>query len=417
MVLAPYILALLGMLLLAGLSFFFALAESALFSLGKWRAQQLAENSPTQGATVAKLLREPENLLATLVLGNTFANAAMIALGLWLSLDKHEWSLQLTIVLLLALVLLVGEVIPKALAVRAPAPWSLRVAAPMWFLMRVLGPLRRVAQRMNSAILRAVIPRSVRPQSRLTEEDYQELLELAVQQGTLAKSELEIILEIIRLDRRTVREVMRPRSQMAAIADNLSLEEMLAAAHQFQHRRLPMYDGTPDTIVGILNTRKLLLDPTIDLSEVIEFPSFVPASMNLLQLFQSFQRQQRGLAIVVDEFGGTAGVVSMEDILEEIVGEIRGEGEPEGFVMEKLGPGRWRVNGTMRLDDFRREFPDLTNTPPVDTMGGLFVALFEVVPTSGQAVHFRGLKLTATIVDERRVRELLVALAPKKGEA
>ncbi|GDY23015.1 hemolysin [Verrucomicrobiota bacterium] len=413
--LAPTILALLGVSLLAALSFFFAVAESALFSLGKWRARRLEEQSPIEGRLVVKLLSAPEDLLATLVLGNTFANAALIALGLWMSLHERHWSLPATIVFLLGLVLIVGEVVPKALAVRAPDPWALRVASPLWLLMRVMRPLRQVAQRMNTAILRVTIPKSVRPHTRLNEDDYQELLELAVQQGTLAKSELEIILEIIRLDRRTVREVMKPRSQMACVPDDLSVEDMIAAARQHQHRRLPIYDDTPDTIVGILNTRRLLLDPQIDLAEVIEFPSFVPASMNLLQLFQSFQRQQRGLAIVVDEFGGTAGVVTIEDILEEIIGEIRSEGAPAGFVMEKLGPGRWRVNGTMRIDDFRREFPELGAVPPVETMGGLLVALCEVVPAVNQSVHFNGLKLTATAADERRVRELLVTATRKKG--
>lgn len=391
------------------------MAESALFSLGKWRARRLEEQSPIEGRLVVKLLSAPEDLLATLVLGNTFANAALIALGLWMSLHERHWSLPATIVFLLGLVLIVGEVVPKALAVRAPDPWALRVASPLWLLMRVMRPLRQVAQRMNTAILRVTIPKSVRPHTRLNEDDYQELLELAVQQGTLAKSELEIILEIIRLDRRTVREVMKPRSQMACVPDDLSVEDMIAAARQHQHRRLPIYDDTPDTIVGILNTRRLLLDPQIDLAEVIEFPSFVPASMNLLQLFQSFQRQQRGLAIVVDEFGGTAGVVTIEDILEEIIGEIRSEGAPAGFVMEKLGPGRWRVNGTMRIDDFRREFPELGAVPPVETMGGLLVALCEVVPAVNQSVHFNGLKLTATAADERRVRELLVTATRKKG--
>src|SRR5258705_8624861 len=144
---------------------------------------------------------------------------------------------------------------------------------------------------------------------------------------------------------------MKPRSQMAAISDDLSIEEMLEAARKHKHRRLPMFDETPDTIVGILNTRALLLDPQIDLADAIEFPSFVPETMNLLQLLKSLQRQQRGLAIVLDEFGGTAGIVTMEDILEEMIGRIRPEAQPEGFVMEKLGSGRWRVSGALRVDD------------------------------------------------------------------
>src|SRR6266568_3296375 len=233
---------------------------------------------------------------------------------------------------------------------------------------------------------------------------------MAYQHGNLGQSEKEIILQIIILDRRTVKEVMKPRSQMAAIPDDLSVEEMIAAARKHKHRRLPMYDETPDTIVGILNTRALLLDPQIDLADAIEFPSFVPETMNLLQLLKSLQRQRRGLAIVLDEFGGTAGLVTMEDILEEMVGEIRGEGEAQGFVMEKLGTGRWRVNATVRLEDFRREYPELGSVGEVDTMGGLMLLQLETVPAVGQSVVFRGLKLTATAADERRVRELLVEM-------
>jgi putative hemolysin len=186
------------------------------------------------------------------------------------------------------------------------------------------------------------------------------------------------------------------------------VEEMIAAAKKSKHRRLPIYDETPDTIVGILNTRALLLDPKIDLADAIEFPSFVPETMNLLQLFQSLQKQQRGLAIVLNEFGGTAGLVTMEDILGKLIGKIRAAGQAEGYVMEKISPDRWRVSGTMRLDDFRREFPALGEVPEVETMGGLLAHLRGVVPEAGESALFRGLKLTAHAVDERRVRELMV---------
>src|SRR5207249_7886528 len=132
------------------------------------------------------------------------------------------------------------------------------------------------------------------------------------QHGTLAEAEKEIILQIVRLDRRTAKEVMRPRSQMAAIPDDLSIEEMIEAARRYKHRRLPMYDQTPDTIVGILNTRALLLDPQADLADAIEFPSFVPETMNLLQLLKSLQRQHRGMAIVLDEIGRASCRESVE---------------------------------------------------------------------------------------------------------
>ena len=406
---AAPLLAIVVVLVCAGASFFFALAETALFSLSKWQVRELTQRAERAGGIATRLLAEPQDLLATMVLGNTFANAGMLAVGLWMALgDRGPLAGTVaTVAAILLLTLFFGEVLPKTLAVRRPEVWSLRVARPLAWLHRVTRPLHQLAQRLNHALLRAVIPASVKPQQTLTDADYQELVEFAFQQGNLAQSARDIILQIVNLDRRTVKDVMRPRAQMAAIPDDLALEDMLAAARTSRHRRLPMFDETPDTIVGILNTRALLLDPQVDLADAIEFPSFVPETMNLLQLFKSLQRQQRGMAIVLDEFGGVSGLVTMEDILAELVGKFHPAVESEGFVMEKLGPGRWRLNGTMRLDDFRREYRELGEVAGIETMGGLLLKLLDVVPEAGATATFRKLKLTAHAVDERRVREIL----------
>jgi putative hemolysin len=400
-------LAMTAILIFAGASFFFALAETALFSLGQWQVAQLVEKNPVRGKIVARLLERPQDLLATLALGNTFANAAMLAVALRMVFDAH-WALALTMIALLALTLMVCEVFPKTLAVRKPERWALRVSWLLLAFQKICTPLYRAAQGLNSIFLKKSALPAAALAPALTDAEYQELLDMAYRQGTLAESEKEIILQIISLDRRTARDVMRPRTGMACVSDEATVDEMIAAAKKFKHRRLPIYDETPDTIVGILNTRALLLDPKIDLSEVIEFPSFVPETMNLLQLFQSLQKQHRGLAVVLDEFGGVAGVVTMEDILGELVGKIRTAAQTEGFVMEKISAGRWRVNGTMRLDDFRREFSALGDVAEVETMGGLLVHLLGVVPDAGATASFHDLKFTAQIVDERRVRELLV---------
>lgn len=405
---AAEIAAVVVILISAGASFFFALAETALFSLSNWQVRQMVDRQPGFRAVIMQLLAEPQDLLATMVLGNTLASAVMLAIAFWMALRGH-WPLVTTILSLMAVILFLCEVLPKTMAVRQPEEYALRAARLLLFLEKLALPLRLTAQKINGLLLSAV-PKGVRPQPALRDEEYQELLELAYQQGTLGQSEKEIILQIISLDRRTVKEVMRPRSQMACISDDLAVDDMISAAREFKHRRLPIYDETPDTIVGILNTRVLLLDPQVDLADAIEFPSFVPESMNLLQLLKSLQRQQRGMAIVLDEFGGTAGLVTTEDILSELIGKIRSELKPEGFVMEKLGPGRWRVNGTMRVDDFRREYPALGDVPEMETMGGLLMSLVDVVPETGVAATFRGLKLTARATDERRVREVLVEL-------
>jgi putative hemolysin len=308
----------------------------------------------------------------------------LLGVGFWLAFSS-VWPFWPTVAVLLLVTIFGCEVLPKTLAVRRPELWAMRVAAPMRFFQKLTLPLRWLAQKLDESIVRVLVPKSIKSQTALTDADYQELIELATQQG-----------------------VMKPRSRMASIADDLTVEQMIAAARKFKHRRLPMYDETPDTIVGILNTRALLLDPNVDLADAIEFPSFVPESMNLLQLLKSLQRQKRGMAVVLDEFGGTAGLVTMEDILGQLVGKIRAEVESDGFVMEKLSPGRWRVNGTMRLDDFRREHPELGEVAEVETMGGLLAHLLGVVPTRGESAMFRGLKLTAQVAEDRRVRELLV---------
>ena len=391
----------------AAASFFCSLAETSLLSLGRWQVRQLAQRRPTDGDRVALLLAEPQDLLATIVLGNTLALAGLITVALWLAV-QGRWPLWLALAAPLVLALLFGEVLPKTLGVRRADYWAVRVARPMQWLTALTRPLHALAQRGNRALLRALVPASVKPQGPLTEEEYHELLELAFQQGALRQAERDIILQIISLDQRTAKEVMRPRTQMAAISDDCTVEEMIEAARRHKHHRLPLYDETADTIVGVLNTRELLLNPQAELGEVIELPSFVPETMNLFQLLKSLQRQQRGLAIVLDEFGGTAGMVTMEDILGGLVGGIRAEHGTEGFVMEKLGPGRWRVSGTMRIEDFSREYPPVGDVPEVETLGGLLSMLLDVVPAAGESAVFRGLRLTARTADERRVRELLV---------
>jgi CBS domain containing-hemolysin-like protein len=399
------------LLVSAGTSFLCSASEAALFSLSRWQLQHLREGFPRRGGILAALLGSPEDLLATLALCNTGAFATMLGTAGGMAL-AGRWSPTLALIGVLLLTVFGCELLPKALAVRRPENWALRVAVSLRALHLVVMPLRLVARKLIAWLAPTAYRRGSEPQVALSDAEYEELLELAQQQGALQQSEKEIILQLISLDRRTVGEVMRPRSQMACIPDDLSAAEMVEAARRFRHRRLPMYDQTPDTIVGVLNTRVFLLNPEADLADAIEFPSFVPESMNLLQLLRSLQRQQRGMAMVLDEFGGTAGLVTPEDILEEVFGRAGAAPEVEGLQLKRLGEGRWQVSGAMRIDDFRRECPQVGEVDEVETMGGLLVQLTEVVPAQGESTTFRGLRLTAQVVEPRRVRDLLVERMP-----
>ncbi len=393
--------------LLAAASFFCAAAESALFSLGLWRARRLAESSHQSGALVLALLGRTDDLLAALVFGNTVANAGVVTLA-FLAAAHRGWNAMVFVPILMSFLLIACEVTPKALAVRRPEAWALIVARPLHHLLWLIGPVRRMFQAAIAWLLRPLAARASRMASGVSETEYADLVELAHQQGALGAAEKELILQILSLDQRMAREVMKPRAQMIILPDDLTEEEFVKAARKHRHHRIPLYDESPDTIVAVLNTRTFLLHPGEGLDAAVEFPSFVPESMNLLALFQALQRQQRGLAIVLDEFGTTAGLVTLEDILEAVVGPIRGEGEPVGFVMEAMGPGRWRVNGLMRLDDFRREHPALGDVAEVETLGGLVLKLAEIVPPPGASYTFRGLRFTVKQADQRRIRELQI---------
>ncbi len=390
-------------------SFLFAVAESAFFSLGQWQIRRLAKEHADRGELVSQLLFNPKELISSLALGSTFANCVILGLGLRLTIGGSTAQIIGYGLLLLAVILGVCEILPKTLAVRAPERWALRLAKPVWIFQKIALPVRDISQRLVDLAIKVCVPKKIKPNPDVSDEEYAELLDWAYQQGVLDRSERDTMLEIIQLDRRTAEDVMKPRSEMASIDDDLTLDEMIAAAREHKFTRLPIFDETPDTIVGVLNTRKLLLNPAADLAEAIAFPSFVPASMNLLDLLRSMQRQRRGLAIVVDEFGGTAGLVTVEDILEEMVGEMRDEGEKAEFTVEKLDRNRWRVNGTLPVEDFQRDhYPALKGLQEVDTMGGLLVALKEVVPRVGESAMIDGLHLIAVVADERRVRELVV---------
>jgi magnesium and cobalt transporter len=158
--------------------------------------------------------------------------------------------------------------------------------------------------------------------------------------------------------------------------------------------------------VGILNTPKLLADSDVDPVEIIDFPSFVPEEMNLLELLKSFQNKSHNMAIVLDEFGSTAGLVTLEDILADVVGGLRREDDAAQFILEEMGKGKWRLSGNVWLEDFRREYPELQRAPGVDTIGGLVSSQLDYIPSVDTTVEFSGIVFSVTRADPRRVLEV-----------
>jgi putative hemolysin len=335
-------------------------------------------------------------------------NASITTICIVMLIEATKLYFMLFYSILLSLVVILCVFVQKILASKYHEAWAACMAKPVLLILWLAKPLGAISEFICEKIIHILIPKKFETDDVTSDEEFSELIDMAYQQGVIERSEREILNEIIKLDQKTAEEVMKPRSDMICIEDTSDLNIMISFSKKHNHTRIPIYNETPDNVVGILNTRKLLLSPNEDVSEAIEFPSFVPSTMNLMNLLQSLQKQRRGLAIVLDEFGGTAGLITIEDILEELVGEMREEGEQIEFTVEKLHWNRWRVNGALPIEDFQKVVPELKAVPEVDTMGGLVAALNEVVPKTGESLKYCALELTVVSADERRVKELIV---------
>ena len=346
--------------------------------------------------------------ISLLDLVNTFLNATIIAICIISLKENMIMHFVSFLCILISIIVFFCVLIPKSLGSKYPKAWVTGLAKPILFFLQVAKPLQSLSDLLCEKFMHILIPKKFVHKKVTSEEEIAELIDLAYQQGVIERSERKILNEIIKLDQKTAEEVMKSRSEMICIEDTSNLDHMIFSSKRYNHTRIPIFNETPDNVVGILNTRKLLLSPGDDVSEAIEFPSFVPSTMNLMNLLQSLQKQRRGLAIVLDEFGGTAGLITIEDILEELVGEMREEGEQVEFTVEKLHWNRWRVNGSLPVEDFQKIAPELKDVPEVDTMGGLVAALKEVVPKIGESLKYCSLEIIVVSADERRVKELIV---------
>jgi len=391
------------LIVLVGFSALFSAAETALFSLSKAQLQRLRQDRPARGEIILFLLDHPRRVLSTILLGNATVNTAVCILAL--GLFEQIW---LTIFVMVLLLLVLGEIVPKTFAIQNAEQIVNLTARPIYWMTQLSAPVRTVLERLGYWMVPRLTPETFKPTPHITEEEFRTMIEIGKEQGILQESERKMIQSIMRLGDKTVKEVMTPRVDMVCVSDGLSHEEIAAFLKQVKHRRVPVYDETPDTIVGILDVKKFLMNPELDLTEVMDVPAFVPERMNAARLLRNFQQQKRQLAIVVDEYGGTEGLVTVEDIVEEIVGEVADEYDPRDRLVESIGPNRFVVSGRMRLDDLNEQLNLQLAAKEIDTIGGLVASRLGRVPKPGEKLNLDELVLTAQRVVRNRVLEVLI---------
>ncbi len=396
-------------------------AEAAYFSLGRKRLKELAEQHGKTPGPLAPLLAQPHELLVTLLVGITLVNIGASALAAAIAEQLFgSKGLAIAIGAMIFLLTVLGEVLPMTLAVEHPLRFSAWVNRPVAWLSVIMRPITVGLGALTVVTIRIVGSERRQGQPEISEEELRTLVDVGAREGVVDRSEREMIHKVFELEDTLVREVMVPRPDMFCLDVTTEPAQVLPLLREQLHSRVPVYEETIDQIVGVLYTKDLLpylggLPPDFALRQHLHPPYFVPGSKRADALLREFQAKKLHLAIVVDEYGGTAGLVTLEDLLEELVGEIRDEYDEDERLIQRVPPHSFRVSGRLPIDELNAttglQIPD----DSFDTVGGWVLDLFGRVPHKGEKKQIDGVRVAVEKVERTRVLEVLVTL-PEAAE-
>ena len=413
------------------LSAFFSATETALTSLSSLKTKHLRENHGRAGRVLDLWLHSPHRVLAAVLIGNNLVNifASIYADNLITNAFGNA-SVEVVTAVMTVVIVLFAEIIPKTLA----KTYSTQVALPLMLIFRIfyvlLIPFTWLLSGISDLFSRAVRKRDAKSTPQITEEELEFLIDVGEEEGVIAEQKHEMLSGVFELGDTVDREVMVHRTDMTALTTNSTIHE---AAELFRERglsRLPVFEGRVDNIIGILHSKDILFyikkhskdDSSWEapVSELKRDAMFVPESKPVDQLFQEMRRNRQHMAIVLDEYGGTSGVVTMEDILEEIVGEIRDEFDnEEDAIRPTQQPNQYLVECKIHIDDFcdffdlpRSEFTDDNQSVEYDTLGGLLLHHIGQIPRIGDRLTIGRVVLEVVEVSRRRVRRVIASIQP-----
>ncbi len=403
--------------LLLALSAFFSGSETAFFSLQPLELERLRQR---QGGirirALMKLLSYREALLTTVLIGNEVVNvalssvAASLAISLW-----GDRGLGISVAVITLILVLYGEITPKAFAVSRATTWALIAAPFLLFFSFLVYPFRWFLSFLTKGVTYG-IPEEERS---VGEEEFKALVREGRRKGILKETEREMIMKVFRFTHTRVGEIMTPRTEMFALEVGTPLKEAYECLKEVTYREVPLYENHLDNPVGVMRTKNLLglpwgLVKAGNLRELMEEPYFVPESKEAVELLREFQRKRLHMAIVIDEYGGVAGLITLEDIIEELVGELSDEFGGEEEEIKEIAPGVYRASPRMSLEDLE----DKLGIKPledvdIDTVGGLVFHLFGRVPQKGEFVEYQGWRLR---IEEMKRTRILRVLLERVGE-
>lgn len=397
------------LLALVSLSAFFSAIETAFFSLKSFQVHRLVERNPRLGQALRKMMENPRRLLSAILLMDALVNLPLIIFSIYLlrGIVPGLLPFWMKALVIFAIIVLVCDLGPKLLALGNPVRVATIGVQALRPLMPLLDPTCRVLQRLSDQLAARLTPSRFAGHQHLSGKELGTLVELTMQEGALQATESEMIQEIIKLGEKTVKDCMTPRTDMFALADDLTNQSAVEKLRQKRFRRVPVYDDVPDNIVGILDGKDLLEHPEVHFTELMVSPSFVPETMKALDLLKSFLRHPQAMAVIVDEFGGTEGIITLSDIVEEILGDAAPSGDKKLYI-EPLTGGKLLVSGSTRLDDLG-EFGIHLEAEGLDTVGGLIFNRLGFLPQPGATLQLDGHTLLVRRTVRKRITEVLIA--------
>lgn len=408
------LLALPALLVLSG---FFSGSETALLSLDKLRVRLLQQQGRRGADKLAKLLDNPDRLLSGILVGNNLINiaASVIATGLFIGYfgEQGEW---LTVIILTPILLIFAEVCPKTYAAQYPEKMSFFVLNPIRLVIWLLAPVIYVVSTL-SRLLTSFFRGEDAEGLSVSEDEIRAIIEVGEESGVVAADQRRMLHGIFDLSETRVRDVMIPRTEVVGIDISASFQEVLDLIRSDNHSRFPVFSDSLDSVVGVVHSKEVFdyIDRTEDFSlrDLCRKPYFVPESKRIAVLLQSFRQQHQHLAMVVDEYGGVEGIVTLEDVVEEIVGEIHDEYDIEEIDFRQLAPGRFLVDGAVSLRTVNRHFGLDLPEDHVTTLAGYLLRIMGKIPSEGESFEENGVIFRVKRMEDRRIEEVEMTLGEK----
>ena len=410
------------LIILLLLSGFFSSAETALTTVNRLRLKELAEGGNKKAANALTLLNKPGKMLSTILIGNNVVNLSASSLTTTMAARLFGNSfIALATGILTLLLLLFGEITPKTMATLNSEKISLRSSGPILLLSRILTPVIFAIDKLSNVILRLnrIDPEGAR--SAMTEFEFRTIIEESVKDGVIETEEREMINNVVELGDTTAKDVMIPRMEMTSISVDATFEELKDIFLEEKHTRIPVFEESTDNIVGIINMKDILFyDCQNDFSirNIMREPSFTIEHKNTSDLLAEMRQNSIPMIMVLDEYGSTVGLVTLEDLLEEIVGDIRDEYDDyeKEFIIE-TEPNRYLIDGSLKLDDVNDALHLNLESEDYDSIGGLIIQQLDDFPEEGQSVVLEdGIRLTVVDMDKNHIDKVELLLPEKAAD-